>query len=264
MDRRKASHRRHVRRRRDRLARKRRRVSRDQAHTSARSGNCTTVCRRRCPSASDRSSIDGAGRKARALARRQHGPRRLLQHRGGREPRVVVLRGRKRAAHRHQARGLERRCGTVAIHSTWHARHNRKGQRRDWGRRLPRFGNASRSCGHIRKRDDSHIAHGREQCPRFDCRHPCRPADPNGGKAPSAAVVTLLVTPEDAERIALAQSEGQIMLVLRNPLDNEPTATAGVRTAALFGPAAEEAPPFCRRRSGVKRQSLCRRSARRI
>jgi pilus assembly protein CpaB len=54
--------------------------------------------------------------------------------------------------------------------------------------------------------------------------------------APSAAaVVTLLVSPEDAERIALAQSEGQIMLSLRNPLDTEATTGGGVRSAALFG-----------------------------
>jgi pilus assembly protein CpaB len=46
-------------------------------------------------------------------------------------------------------------------------------------------------------------------------------------------VVTLVVSPRDAERIALAQSEGQIMLVLRNPLDHEATATSGVRTASL-------------------------------
>jgi pilus assembly protein CpaB len=48
-------------------------------------------------------------------------------------------------------------------------------------------------------------------------------------------VVTLLVTPDDAERIALAASEGSIMLTLRNPLDREPTKTDGVRTAALLG-----------------------------
>jgi pilus assembly protein CpaB len=53
-------------------------------------------------------------------------------------------------------------------------------------------------------------------------------------------VVTLMVTPKDAERIALAQSEGQIMLVLRNPLDTETVATSGVKTASLLG--AEEAP----------------------
>jgi pilus assembly protein CpaB len=53
-----------------------------------------------------------------------------------------------------------------------------------------------------------------------------------------STVVTLLVTPEDGERIALAASEGQIMLALRNPLDTTPTTTSGVRTAGLFGQAA--------------------------
>lgn len=49
-------------------------------------------------------------------------------------------------------------------------------------------------------------------------------------------MVTLLVTPEDAERLALAANEGQIMLTLRNPLDVSPTETAGVRMAGLLGP----------------------------
>jgi pilus assembly protein CpaB len=67
---------------------------------------------------------------------------------------------------------------------------------------------------------------------------------PKDAKTPSsAAVVTLLVSPEDAERIALAQTEGQIMLSLRNPLDTEQTASAGVRTAALFGEGAEPPAP---------------------
>jgi pilus assembly protein CpaB len=48
-------------------------------------------------------------------------------------------------------------------------------------------------------------------------------------------VVTLLVTPQGAERIALAQAEGQIMLVLRNPLDTAQAQTTGARTAALLG-----------------------------
>lgn len=55
------------------------------------------------------------------------------------------------------------------------------------------------------------------------------------GQAIAAAVVTLLVTPDDAEKIALAASEGSIMLSLRNPLDRVPTQTQGVRTAALMG-----------------------------
>jgi pilus assembly protein CpaB len=56
----------------------------------------------------------------------------------------------------------------------------------------------------------------------------------DGAPIPST-VVTLLVSPDDGERVALAASEGQIMLTLRNPLDQDPTATSGVRTAALFG-----------------------------
>jgi len=54
------------------------------------------------------------------------------------------------------------------------------------------------------------------------------------GTAVPSTVVTLLVTPQDAERIALAQNDGQIMLALRNPLDIEPTKTGGVRVSALM------------------------------
>ncbi len=54
------------------------------------------------------------------------------------------------------------------------------------------------------------------------------------GNAVPSTVVTLLVTPQDAERIALAQNDGQIMLALRNPLDVEPTKTSGVRVSALL------------------------------
>ena len=45
---------------------------------------------------------------------------------------------------------------------------------------------------------------------------------------------TLLVTPEDAERLALAGAEGSITLVLRNPLDAENVAApaSAPRTAA--------------------------------
>lgn len=55
------------------------------------------------------------------------------------------------------------------------------------------------------------------------------------GKPIQTSVVTLLVTPSDAERIALAASEGSIMLTLRNPMDRTPTQTTGIRTAALLG-----------------------------
>lgn len=57
-----------------------------------------------------------------------------------------------------------------------------------------------------------------------------------------ASVVTLLVTPTDSERIALAATEGQITLTLRNPLDTAPTTTAGVRLSALVREAHVAAP----------------------
>jgi pilus assembly protein CpaB len=55
------------------------------------------------------------------------------------------------------------------------------------------------------------------------------------GKPMPSNVVTLLVTPEQAERITLAQTNGSITLVLRNPLDVVPTETSGVRMAGLMG-----------------------------
>ena len=41
------------------------------------------------------------------------------------------------------------------------------------------------------------------------------------------------MTPADAERLALATTQGQIVLVLRNPLDAEPTKTNGIRMSGL-------------------------------
>ena len=55
------------------------------------------------------------------------------------------------------------------------------------------------------------------------------------GKPMPSTVVTLLVSPDQAERITLAQTEGSITLVLRNPLDVTPTDTRGVRMAGLMG-----------------------------
>jgi pilus assembly protein CpaB len=64
------------------------------------------------------------------------------------------------------------------------------------------------------------------------------------GQPIPSTVVTLMVSPEDAERITLAQSQGQIMLSLRNPLDTGDAETTGVRTGSLFGgaPPANPAP----------------------
>jgi pilus assembly protein CpaB len=64
---------------------------------------------------------------------------------------------------------------------------------------------------------------------RFD-----QEASRKDGKPIRTTVVTLAVTPQDAERIALAASGGEIILALRNPLDADPTQTAGVKMAALM------------------------------
>ena len=54
------------------------------------------------------------------------------------------------------------------------------------------------------------------------------------GQAIRSTVITLMVSPVDAERVALAQAEGQLMLTLRNPLDIAPSDTQGARKSALF------------------------------
>jgi pilus assembly protein CpaB len=59
--------------------------------------------------------------------------------------------------------------------------------------------------------------------------------DQEQGKPVQVTVVTLLVNPEQAERLALASTEGKIQLALRNPLDQGAPQTPGVKTAALVG-----------------------------
>jgi pilus assembly protein CpaB len=71
------------------------------------------------------------------------------------------------------------------------------------------------------------------------------------GKPISSTVVTLMLTPEDAERIALAQSMGSIMLVLRNPLDVVPTETRGVGLPSLMG--APDPSPVVKDQGGTRR-----------
>ena len=50
-------------------------------------------------------------------------------------------------------------------------------------------------------------------------------------------VVTLLVAPEESERLTLASSEGKIQLALRNPLDRDTPVTRGIKPASLLGAA---------------------------
>ena len=59
--------------------------------------------------------------------------------------------------------------------------------------------------------------------------------DGEGNKPIQVAVVTLLVNPDEAERLTLASTEGKIQLALRNPMDQTAPNTPGVRPAGLMG-----------------------------
>jgi pilus assembly protein CpaB len=59
--------------------------------------------------------------------------------------------------------------------------------------------------------------------------------DTPDGKPMQVTVVTLLVTPEQSERLTLASTEGKIQLALRNPLDTESPMTTGVKPGMLLG-----------------------------
>jgi pilus assembly protein CpaB len=58
----------------------------------------------------------------------------------------------------------------------------------------------------------------------------------------NAAVITLLVSPDDAQKLTLASQEGRIQLALRNPLDTRKESIAPTRASAL-SPSAQAAAP---------------------
>jgi len=57
------------------------------------------------------------------------------------------------------------------------------------------------------------------------------------------SAVTLEVTPQQAERLDLARSVGNLSLVLRNQIDTDPAETAGIRKSDLLGESVVVAPP---------------------
>ena len=59
--------------------------------------------------------------------------------------------------------------------------------------------------------------------------------DVENNKPVSVSVVTLQVSPMEAERLTLASTEGKIQLALRNPLDATAPTTPGIRPAVLLG-----------------------------
>jgi len=59
--------------------------------------------------------------------------------------------------------------------------------------------------------------------------------DNEKNKPMPVSVVTLLVDPEESERLTLASTEGKIQLALRNPLDKAIVSTRGIKPAVLMG-----------------------------
>jgi pilus assembly protein CpaB len=55
-------------------------------------------------------------------------------------------------------------------------------------------------------------------------------------------VITLLVSPDDAQKLTLASTQGRIQLALRNPLDTQQQQMGSVNTGALYRGSAA-APP---------------------
>jgi pilus assembly protein CpaB len=62
------------------------------------------------------------------------------------------------------------------------------------------------------------------------------------GEAQTTAVITLLVSPDDAQRLTLASSEGHIQLALRNPLDTKQDEVPSSNSRGLYRGVAAPAP----------------------
>jgi len=66
------------------------------------------------------------------------------------------------------------------------------------------------------------------------------------GEAQTAPVITLLVSPDDAQKLALVSQEGRIQLALRNPLDTRKGGVSATKASSLYPgatPAATESKP---------------------
>ncbi len=71
--------------------------------------------------------------------------------------------------------------------------------------------------------------------------------DPQGRPA-NVTLATLLVSPEDAERLTLAMTRGTIQLALRNMIDVQEVPTSGARMSRLFETEAASTPSAARTR----------------
>jgi pilus assembly protein CpaB len=70
-------------------------------------------------------------------------------------------------------------------------------------------------------------------------------------RAPRSPVVTLVLSPADAQKLELAKNEGKISLSLRNPLDNTRAEATGPMTTEVLDPTLADRIARSRRKSGI-------------
>jgi pilus assembly protein CpaB len=73
-----------------------------------------------------------------------------------------------------------------------------------------------------------------------------------GGKPQTAPVITLLLTPQDAAKLAMASTQGKIQLTLRNGMDTDASTPAPVLQTALFASDVPAVAPVVRHAEGRK------------
>ena len=78
----------------------------------------------------------------------------------------------------------------------------------------------------------------------------------SAGKAQRVPVVTMLLTPEEAQKLTLATIDGRIRLALRNPLDLETANPEPTRRAELYAGAAPPQAARPRTRNRIVRRAL--------
>lgn len=70
------------------------------------------------------------------------------------------------------------------------------------------------------------------------------------GKPQTVSVITLLVAPEDAVKLAMGSTQGKIQLALRNTVDTDNTMPAAVLQTSLFNTGEAPAPVVVAKRTG--------------
>lgn len=83
----------------------------------------------------------------------------------------------------------------------------------------------------------------------------------SAGEPQTAPVITLLVSPDDAEKLTLASTEGHIQLALRNPLDTQQDTVPAVNSGTLYRNALTPTPAPATKVRNVTRRVVVQPSA---